>query len=212
MLRGGGVAFGPKPRDFTSGLPKKLYDIAWRTALSYRYKRGELVVVDNTNLAALKEWSGRADDSRWHETSAYYVKHLFDRLGWGNANGRSMVVTKAQNVDLEKALEIRGDVGRARSVKEIDIKNLLEMGRIVIEKQALDHLLISHQSDLKRLGIPLVGMTPEYQARKREVADLQQALLHKNVTGEELLSMMEADEVSAADMEEVADPQKADSA
>ena len=41
MLRGGGVAFGPKPRDFSTKLPRKIYDLAWRTALSYRYRRGE---------------------------------------------------------------------------------------------------------------------------------------------------------------------------
>lgn len=40
MLRGGGVAFGPKPRDMSTKLPRKIYDLAWRTALSYRYRRG----------------------------------------------------------------------------------------------------------------------------------------------------------------------------
>src|SRR5436305_4289693 len=47
MLRGGGVAFGPHPRDFSTKLPRKIYDLAWRTALSYRYKKGELIILDN---------------------------------------------------------------------------------------------------------------------------------------------------------------------
>ena len=46
MLKGGGVAFGPKPRDFSTELPRKIYDQAWRTALSYRYRKGELILVD----------------------------------------------------------------------------------------------------------------------------------------------------------------------
>ena len=40
MLKGGGVAFGPKPRDFATGLNRRVYDLAWRIALSYRYRTG----------------------------------------------------------------------------------------------------------------------------------------------------------------------------
>src|SRR5947209_7237437 len=47
IRRGGGVAFGPHPRDFSTGLQRKVYDLAWRTALSYRYRKGELIILDN---------------------------------------------------------------------------------------------------------------------------------------------------------------------
>ncbi|KAI9878057.1 MAG: 54S ribosomal protein, mitochondrial, partial [Watsoniomyces obsoletus] len=36
IRRGGGVAHGPKPRSFATGLQRKVYDQAWRTALSHR--------------------------------------------------------------------------------------------------------------------------------------------------------------------------------
>src|SRR5690242_9859770 len=38
MLKGGGKSFGPHPRDFSTELPRKMYDLAWRTALSWRYR------------------------------------------------------------------------------------------------------------------------------------------------------------------------------
>merc|ERR1712098_950551 len=47
MLKGGGKSFGPHPRDFATGLPRKMYDLAWRTALSWRYRRGELIICEN---------------------------------------------------------------------------------------------------------------------------------------------------------------------
>lgn len=52
LRRGGGVSHGPKPRDFSTDLNRKVYDRAWRTALSYRYRRGELVVVDGADAVA----------------------------------------------------------------------------------------------------------------------------------------------------------------
>lgn len=47
IRRGGGVVFGPHPRDFATGLNRKVYDRAWRMALSHRYRRGELLVVED---------------------------------------------------------------------------------------------------------------------------------------------------------------------
>ncbi|KAJ8602744.1 hypothetical protein MRB53_042371 [Persea americana] len=46
MLRGGGRAHGPKPRDFSTELPRKVYYMAIRNAISYLFKGNSLVVVD----------------------------------------------------------------------------------------------------------------------------------------------------------------------
>ncbi|KIM21544.1 hypothetical protein M408DRAFT_333405 [Serendipita vermifera MAFF 305830] len=45
MLRGGGVAFGPKPRDFSSELPKKVREMGLRIALSQKVRERRLIVV-----------------------------------------------------------------------------------------------------------------------------------------------------------------------
>ena len=51
---GGGVVFGPKPRDFSKKISKKTRALALRKALSERLKAGDVVVVDDLKLASHK--------------------------------------------------------------------------------------------------------------------------------------------------------------
>jgi large subunit ribosomal protein L4 len=51
---GGGVVFGPKPRDFTKKINKKTRQLALRKALSERLKAGDVVVVDDLKISAPK--------------------------------------------------------------------------------------------------------------------------------------------------------------
>ncbi len=47
---GGGIVFGPKPRDYSQSLPKKMRRLAIRSALSGKVADGQLVVVDQLSL------------------------------------------------------------------------------------------------------------------------------------------------------------------
>ena len=47
---GGGVVFGPKPRDYRQSMPKKARRAAMRSALSAKVRDGELIVVDALTL------------------------------------------------------------------------------------------------------------------------------------------------------------------
>jgi large subunit ribosomal protein L4 len=51
---GGGVVFGPKPRDFGKKVSKKTRALSLRKALSERLKAGDVVVVDELKLASPK--------------------------------------------------------------------------------------------------------------------------------------------------------------
>jgi len=51
---GGGVVFGPKPRDFGKKVSKKTKQLALRKALSERLKAGDVVVVDEIKLSSSK--------------------------------------------------------------------------------------------------------------------------------------------------------------
>lgn len=86
MLRGGGRAFDKKARDFGTGLPRKLYDVAWRTALSYRYAQGELVVVDTL---ALEEGEELAQNVSFAKS---WIEQVFPRLGWAKSGGGSLLL------------------------------------------------------------------------------------------------------------------------
>lgn len=50
--RGGGVAHGPKPRDYTQKTPKKMVRAALRSALSDRASEGRIKVVDSWGIDA----------------------------------------------------------------------------------------------------------------------------------------------------------------
>jgi large subunit ribosomal protein L4 len=135
MLRGGGVAFGPHPRDFSTGLQKKVYDLAWRTALSYRYKKGELIILDN-KIVLPRHTGGRL------------LNNIFEGNQWGKGNGRSLLVTENHRERLFREMEDVGEHGLVKDIYDVDVKDLLETGRIVIEQKALDALLFAHASDL----------------------------------------------------------------
>lgn len=47
LMPGGGIIFGPKPRDYSFTLPKKLKQAGLKTALSYLYKEGKFFVVED---------------------------------------------------------------------------------------------------------------------------------------------------------------------
>jgi large subunit ribosomal protein L4 len=57
---GGGVAFGPKPRDYRQRTPKKMVQLALRSALSDRASEGKVVIVDSWNLTEPKTREARA--------------------------------------------------------------------------------------------------------------------------------------------------------
>lgn len=54
ILRGGGVIFGPDPRDFSKKVLKKVRKLALKMALSSKVKEQQLVVVDQIDLEETK--------------------------------------------------------------------------------------------------------------------------------------------------------------
>ena len=54
LWRGGGVVFGPKPRDFGKNVPRKTKQLALRKALTERLRAGDVVVVDDLKLGSPK--------------------------------------------------------------------------------------------------------------------------------------------------------------
>ncbi|MGA6927106.1 MAG: 50S ribosomal protein L4 [Desulfosarcina sp.] len=54
ILRGGGVVFGPEPRDFSKKVLKKVRRLALKMALSSKVRERQLVVVDRFDLDEIK--------------------------------------------------------------------------------------------------------------------------------------------------------------
>ncbi len=50
IWRHGGVAFGPKPRDFSYSVPKKVKALAYKSIFSYKNIKNELMVIEDFNV------------------------------------------------------------------------------------------------------------------------------------------------------------------
>ena len=67
ILRGGGVAHGPKKRSYDWSLPKKVRQKALRNALSYMFQEKKLIFVENmeSKTAKTKELALRFKNMKW---------------------------------------------------------------------------------------------------------------------------------------------------
>jgi len=54
LWRGGGVVFGPKPRDYAKKVSRSTRQLALRKALSERLRAGDVVLVDDLKLSSAK--------------------------------------------------------------------------------------------------------------------------------------------------------------
>lgn len=155
MLRGGAKAHGPKPRDFRTDLPKKIYDLAFRTALSYRYRQGQLIVI------------GEAIHPQHSKTR--YMRQIMLLNKWGAANGKTLFITMTRRNNLWCGLNMLNQHGRAMKVEDVDVKDLLETGRIVIEQHALEWLGERHGVSFP----PRVKKSKKKKGGKEEVVEAE---------------------------------------
>ena len=122
LWRGGGVVFGPKPRDYTINVPKKVKALAFRKALSERLLAGDVVVVDELNLTS-------------HKTKdlAAIVTAL------GGKNKPTLVVTEQVDKNLKLAARNLPNV-QVEPVGSVNVYELLRFEKIVTTKVALEKL------------------------------------------------------------------------
>ncbi|MEM8744358.1 MAG: 50S ribosomal protein L4 [Pseudomonadota bacterium] len=121
LFRGGGKSFGPKPRDHSISLPKKVRALALRHALSAKAKSDEIVVLDK---AAVKE----------AKTGA--LRKKFDKLGLASA-----LIVDGADVDENFSLAARNIVGiDVLPVQGINVYDILRRDKLVLTKAAVEAL------------------------------------------------------------------------
>ena len=97
LWRGGGVVFGPKPRDFGKKVSRKTKQLALRKALSERLRAGDVVVVDDLKLGShkTKEFIGVLSALEL-KGSALFVAHAADKnLTTASRNVPNVALTKS---------------------------------------------------------------------------------------------------------------------
>ena len=115
---GGGVAFAPKPRDYSYTLPKKVRRLAIKSALSSKVQNNEIIVLDALNMEAPK------------------TKEFVQILKNINASKKALVVTAEKNDNVIKsARNIEGV--QAATVNTINVYDILKYDTFVITTDAV---------------------------------------------------------------------------
>ncbi|KAH7104637.1 ribosomal protein L4 domain-containing protein [Auriculariales sp. MPI-PUGE-AT-0066] len=147
MLVGGGRAFGPKPRDFSTDLPRKVRAMGMRVALSARVRERGLIVVDN--LA-------------WPGTKTKEFAHRLRELSWG----KCLFVT-GRGDDVIKQLERVGsnvEGFRVIKVEDLNIHEILRYQRLAMDVDAAQYLETKWQASSwfnSSTAPPIVPEVPE---------------------------------------------------
>ena len=114
----GGVAFAPKPRDYSYTLNKKVKRLALKSALSAKAADAEIIVIDGLKMDEIK-------------TKAF--KTFLTKIG---VEGKALVVT--ENVDEAVIKSARNIAGVSTTVAGIlSPYMILTSGKMVVDKAAL---------------------------------------------------------------------------
>jgi large subunit ribosomal protein L4 len=133
MLVGGGVAFGPKPRNFATKLPRKVIQMGMRVALSARVKEHNLRIVESLE---------------WPHTKTKDMVRRLDELGWDHktlfVTGKDVVPTGLKQ-STGNLLKIS-----TTTAHQVGVYDLVKWPRVVLDLEAaqwFEHQLGKPQSN-----------------------------------------------------------------
>ena len=116
---GGGVAHGPKPRDYSQRTPKKMKRLALRSALSVRAAAGKVMVVETFDI--------------WDAPKTKNAISLLDAMG---INGKVLLLAEDHETVAIKSFRNLGDV-IASSVGQANTYDVLWADTIVMSQGTL---------------------------------------------------------------------------
>lgn len=120
QFAGGGVVFGPVPRSYEHGLPKKVRRAALRSALSLRRSDGALSVVESLELGE------------------YRTRRVVEWLReLGLVEGSVLIVVAERDEYLERSVRNLPDVGLVRS-EGLNVYDVLRFDRVLLTREALE--------------------------------------------------------------------------
>lgn len=118
IWRGGGIVFGPHPRDYGYRLPKKVRRLALKFALSEKVRAGELVVIDTFALPAPK------------------TKEALKFLARFEASGGALLVGAAPSREMKLAVANIAGV-KFVPVTNLNVYDILRYPKLIVTREAL---------------------------------------------------------------------------
>src|SRR2546423_5940085 len=121
LWRGGGVVFGPKPRDFSKKVSRKTKQLALRKALSERLRAGDVLLVDDLKLESAR------------------TKDFIGFLSALEVKGSALIVSKDANRNLELASRNIPNVALATS-ETLNTYDVLRPDKLVFTRGAFEQV------------------------------------------------------------------------
>ena len=113
----GGIVFAPKPRDYSYRVNRKLKRLALKSALSAKAASGDLLVVDNLALDAIKTKS---------------IQAFLDAV----SAGKTIFITPEVNVNVYKSARNIPGVSTT-TAKILSVYDIVNAEKLVIDQKAL---------------------------------------------------------------------------
>jgi len=118
---GGGITFGPAPRDYSFSLPKKMKVVAINSVLSDKAKNKEIIIIDKLYLENNK------------------TKRMVEILKNLQASKKPLIIIEKEDNDIAQTLRnIKG--AKILPVSKINTYDLINQGKIIITKDALQRI------------------------------------------------------------------------
>jgi len=119
--RHGGIALGPKPRDYSYSLNKKVKRLAFQSAFSAKVLDGSLIVVDNIAM------------------EDYKTKDMMKMLAALGSEKKALIVTPAVDQKVVKsASNIKGV--KTAQVGSLNVYDILNCDKFIVAKEAVNKL------------------------------------------------------------------------
>ena len=115
---GGGVAFAPKPRDYSYKVPKKVRRLALKSVLTSKVLENEIIVIDSINFDSPK------------------TKDMVNFLAKINANKKALIVMDEKNINVIKSAKNIPNIQTAL-VNTINVYDILKYDSFIITKEAV---------------------------------------------------------------------------
>ncbi len=119
LFKGGGTVFGPTPRDYDFKLNKKLKKVARKSALSYKAKGSDIIVVEDFVMEAAK-------------TKEFKI--ILEKLGIDSQKSLFLLPEKNDNIYLAARNIQKAKVATADSISSYDVMNA---NKLVVTESAL---------------------------------------------------------------------------
>ncbi len=146
----GGIALGPKPRDYRISMNKKAKRVALFSALSAKFAAGEIIVVDDIKLESYKTAEIvkmlKALGCEKEVTKTYKVTTVTDGEAVKERNTRTAVVAQKALIVLDKAdkfvVKSCANIPTVESTlySTINVYEVLKAEKVVLSKAAVEKL------------------------------------------------------------------------